>query len=60
LDSCHELVRAHVSHAESDRIFAEDIQQLHQLITSGLLVKTANTTASQLGVSLHGRWIEFV
>jgi histidine ammonia-lyase len=60
LDSCHELVRAHVSHAESDRIFAEDIQQLHQLITSGLLVKTANTTASQLGVSLHGRWTEFV
>lgn len=59
LDACHELVREHVSHAETDRIFAEDIQKLHQLITSKLLVHTANQVARQEGISLHDQWHEF-
>lgn len=60
LDACHELVRAHVSHAETDRVFAEDIQKLHHLITSKLLVNTANEVARRENISLHDQWSDFL
>src|SRR5450432_4192090 len=33
LEACHNLVREHVPFIKDDRIFADDIKQLHQLIT---------------------------
>ena len=45
LEACHELVRKHVPFIQEDRLFADDINQLHQLITSGSLLQTANDTA---------------
>lgn len=45
LEACHELVRKHVPFIKEDRLFADDINQLHQLITSGSLLQTANDTA---------------
>ncbi len=60
LDACHELVRQHVDHAEQDRVFGDDIRVLHQLIHSGLLVKTANEVAKKEGIDLNGSWNEKV
>lgn len=45
LESCHALVREHTPFIREDRVFAEDINQLHQLMTSGLLLNTANAFA---------------
>lgn len=53
IEACHELVRAHTPFISEDRIFADDINQLHQLITSGLLLKTANETADMNHINLN-------
>jgi histidine ammonia-lyase len=52
IEACHELVRTYVTFIQEDRIFAEDINQLHQLITSGELLATANTTALKHQINL--------
>lgn len=45
LEACHTLVRRHVSFTERDRIFANDINTLQQLISSGKFVHEANKVA---------------
>ena len=52
IEACHQLVRKHVPVIEDDRIFADDINQLHQLITSGILLKTANENAQLNHINL--------
>jgi len=52
IEACHQLVRKHVPVIENDRIFADDINQLHQLITSGTLLKTANENAQLNHINL--------
>ena len=52
IDACHQLVRKHVPVIEDDRIFADDINQLHQLLTSGILLKTANENAQLNHINL--------
>ncbi len=53
LESCHELVRDHIDHAEEDRVFADDIQKVNALIVSKSLVETANQAAEKNGITLH-------
>lgn len=45
IEACHDLIRKHVPYIKEDRLFADDINQLHHLITNGSLLQTANETA---------------
>ncbi|MGV3763917.1 histidine ammonia-lyase [Parapedobacter sp.] len=45
LEACHTLVRKHIPFTERDRIFADDINGLQQLIHSGAFVAAANQAA---------------
>jgi histidine ammonia-lyase len=45
IEAIHAKVRAHVPHIQDDRVFADDINNLHQLITNGSLLAIANETA---------------
>ncbi len=52
IEACYELVRQHVPIVVDDRIFADDINHLHQLITTGTLLNTANSTANKHQITL--------
>jgi histidine ammonia-lyase len=52
VEACHALVREQVTHIQEDRIFADDINALHQLITNGSLLATANQTATDHHINL--------
>lgn len=52
LESCHDLVREHIPHADDDRLFGQDIAVAIDLVVSGNLVATANAAAKDLGVEL--------
>ncbi len=45
IEACHQFVRSQVSFATSDRIFATDIENLHQLLINGSFLATANEAA---------------
>ncbi|UOE48364.1 histidine ammonia-lyase [Mucilaginibacter sp. SMC90] len=45
IEACHELVRQHVAFIQDDRVFADDINSLHKLITDGSLLQTAGEAA---------------
>jgi histidine ammonia-lyase len=53
IEACHALVRKHVPFINEDRIFATDINQLHQLITGGEFLTTANNTAQKHNINLN-------
>ena len=46
LEACHNHVREHSAFIKDDRIFADDIKQLHTIITGGSLLAIANHTAA--------------
>ena len=52
IEACHELVRQHVPFIKEDRIFADDINALHQLIISGKFQSVADETAQQHHIKL--------
>jgi histidine ammonia-lyase len=54
LEACHELIRSRISHANDDRIFANDIRAAHAIIASGDLVRTADQAAQKMKIDLHG------
>ncbi len=45
IEACHELVRKHVAFIREDRIFADDINALHQMIKNGSLLTTVTDAA---------------
>jgi histidine ammonia-lyase len=45
IEALHEYVRKHVPFIQEDRIFADDINQLHQIITDGSFLAVANDVA---------------
>jgi len=53
IEACHELVRQHVSFIQEDRVFATDINQLHQLVINGDLLATANGAAQKHNIKLN-------
>lgn len=53
IEACHQLVRTQVPVIREDRVFADDINHLHQLITNGQFLATANTTAIQNQINLY-------
>src|SRR6201996_1244006 len=52
LEACHNHVREHVSFIKDDRIFADDIKQLHTIITSGSLLELAEEAAAKNDIKL--------
>lgn len=52
LEACHTLVRKHVTFATEDRVFAKDIQKIHQLIKKGDLLAAAEEAAEKHGYQL--------
>jgi histidine ammonia-lyase len=52
IESCYELVRQHVPFIKEDRIFAEDINALHQLIISGQFLSVATEAAEKHNINI--------
>jgi histidine ammonia-lyase len=52
LEACHNYVRQHVPFIKEDRIFAEDIKQLHVLIVNGSMLTAANEAAAKNDIKL--------
>ena len=53
IEACHALVREKVPFIDHDRIFADDINQLHQLITNGTFLAVADGEAAKHTINLH-------
>jgi histidine ammonia-lyase len=45
IEACYEFVREHVPFIDHDRIFADDINALHQIITNGSFLAIADSAA---------------
>src|SRR5579859_6824408 len=54
LEAAHDYVRNFVGFASEDRIFAEDIRQLHRIIHDFSFVKYCNGFARDKGIALNG------
>jgi len=52
IESLHQLVRQHVPFIKEDRIFADDINALHQLIISGQFQSAAAETAQKHNINI--------
>jgi histidine ammonia-lyase len=52
IEACHDLVREHVAFIDHDRVFADDINQIHGLLTSGAFLNKARETALQHQLNL--------
>ncbi|HTR31925.1 MAG TPA: histidine ammonia-lyase [Puia sp.] len=59
LEAAHDYVRQFVGFASEDRIFAEDIRQLHTIINDFSFVKYCNEVASRLQTGLNAGFDEF-
>lgn len=54
LESCHGEVRQVIDHAETDRVFAHDLEKARKLIASGRLVEAAEKASKEFNVEIHG------
>jgi histidine ammonia-lyase len=52
IEAIHDKVRQHVPHIQDDRVFADDINSLHQIITDGSLLAIADETALNHHINL--------
>jgi len=53
IEACHALVREKVPFIDHDRIFADDINRLHQLIINGSFLAVAENEALKHKINLH-------
>ncbi len=54
LEACHDYARQQVTFAAKDRVFADDIQALHNIITDLSFVQVANDAAAFHQIPLNG------
>ncbi len=52
LEACHNHVREHVPFIKDDRIFGDDIKQLHAIVTSGSFLAIASDAAAKNNIKL--------
>ncbi len=52
IEALHKFVRQHVPFINDDRIFADDINQLHQIVTDGSFLAIADNTATANNIIL--------
>jgi histidine ammonia-lyase len=55
LEACHQLIRKHITHAEKDRVFGQDLNRARKVIARGELVAVANGAAKKHGINLNGK-----
>ena len=53
IEACHEFIRRSVPFIKEDRIFATDINQIHQLVINGQLLAIANEPALNNNINLN-------
>jgi histidine ammonia-lyase len=58
LEACHELVRSRIDHAESDRLFYNDILQAQQIVREKQLPQAIINAAQAHQISLESPWEE--
>jgi histidine ammonia-lyase len=58
IEACHHIIRAGIDHAEEDRIFANDIQTAHEIISLGRLVNKTYEVAEKSDINLKGKYHE--
>ncbi len=58
IEACHNMIRKKIDHAEEDRIFANDIREVHEIITAGALVDKTYEVAGQENINLKGKYHE--
>ena len=58
LDSCHDLIRSKIDHAEEDRVFSEDLKIARSIIASKELNDCASNTAKKENINLNGPFDE--
>ncbi|AZQ62370.1 histidine ammonia-lyase [Flammeovirga pectinis] len=56
IEATHAYVRERVSHADEDRVLAYDIKAMHDIVSSGALVKIANEVAEKEQLDLNGEF----
>lgn len=59
LEFAHEYVRKYVGFAEEDRIFADDVNSIKNIIADFSFVKKINEFAESKGIGLNSGFIEF-
>jgi histidine ammonia-lyase len=59
LEFAHDYVRSFVSFAEEDRVFADDINKIKNLIADFSFVKEVNAFAEKKGIILNERFEQF-
>jgi histidine ammonia-lyase len=59
LESAHEFVRQVVSFAEEDRVFADDINKIHNIIADGSFVNRINSFADTNAIALNKSFPQF-
>jgi histidine ammonia-lyase len=59
LEFAHDLVREYVSFAEEDRVFADDINQIKNIIADFSFVERVNAFAASKGFYLNKDWESF-
>jgi len=52
IEACHNYVRQYVPFIKEDRVFADDIKQLHKLVTNGALLATVDEAAEKHNIKL--------
>jgi histidine ammonia-lyase len=60
LEAAHEYVRGFVGFASEDRIFAEDIRQLHGIIRDHSFVHHCDSVAAGQGIGLNAGFDDFI
>lgn len=60
LEAAHEYVRGFVGFASEDRIFAEDIRQLHGIIRDHSFVHYCDSVAAGQGIGLNAGFDDFI
>jgi histidine ammonia-lyase len=58
IEACHNMIRKRIDHAEEDRIFGNDMGEIHEIITTDKLVSKTYEVATQENINLKGKYHE--
>jgi len=58
LEACYELIRSRIDHAESDRLFYNDILQAQSIVREQMLPQTVAHAAENFQINLKSPWEE--
>jgi len=59
LETCHELIRSKIDHAEEDRVFSNDINTAFEIIKSNELTEKINAQSEIENINIQGEYNEY-